>query len=71
MPSSNPTLRIIVAPAIERHVIEMARNEGRSLSNMSARLLNEALNARIRAQARSAHHDSLVRAIRGDAAPKS
>ena len=64
MPSPNPTIRIIVDPATERHIVEMARSEGRSLSNMSARLLNEALHARLHAQARSTEHDALVRTIR-------
>jgi hypothetical protein len=68
MPSPNPTLRIIVNPVTERQIVEMARHEGRSLSNMSARLLNEALHARLHAQSRSPERGSanLVAAIRGE-----
>jgi hypothetical protein len=66
VPSPNPVLRIIVDPVTERHISEMAQQEGRSLSNMSARLLGEALNGRLRAQTRETQRDALTRAIRGD-----
>jgi hypothetical protein len=43
----------------------MANRENRSLSNMAARLIREALHARLHAQARSTERDSLVAAVRG------
>jgi hypothetical protein len=67
MPSPNTQLRVLVDKAAEHHIIQLARQEGRSISNMSARLLNEALHARLHAQSRSPERTNanLVAAIRG------
>jgi hypothetical protein len=61
MPSPKPTIRVIVDTFAEHHISRLAREEGRSVSNMTARLLNEALHARMKVE----HREQLVSAIRG------
>jgi hypothetical protein len=65
MPSPKRSWRVIPNRFVEHHVTRLARDEGRSLSNMCARLLSEALHARLRIEARRTDHDDLVAAIRG------
>jgi hypothetical protein len=62
MPSANPTVRVIVDPVTESHIIEMARQESRSLNNMAAKLIREAPHERLHARAR----DTLVATISGE-----
>lgn len=40
------TLQVVVSPALEERVKWWSEREGRSLSNMAARLIEEALEAR-------------------------
>jgi len=61
--------RVIPDTFLQHHVTRLARDEGRSLANMCAWLMNEALHARLRVEARKNNHDDLVAAIRGNAEP--
>jgi hypothetical protein len=67
MPSTTkrPSWRVIPDTFLQHHVTRLARDEGRSLANMCARLMNESIRARLRIEARKTDHDGLVAAIRG------